>query len=126
MGLKFNNMVVTALATVKDDIVRQVDTEIRAAISKQTDEIMADLGALRAVKSTTETCLTKITDTGAFLSEILETIDKSGSDVIKILTNITPQLSAAQANQEGITSARSQLSSISALIAENLKVTHIN
>ena len=117
MGLKFNSMVVSALATVKDDIVRQVDTEIRAAITKQTDEIMADLGALRAVKSTTETCLTKITDTGDFLSEILETIDKSGSDVIKILTNITPQLSAAQANQEGITSARSQLSSISALIA---------
>lgn len=122
MSQRFNIMIKESLATLKADIVHQVDKEVRAALTLQTDELMADLGALRAVKSTIETCLTKTIDTGAFLSEILETIDKSGSDVIKILTDLTPQLSMAKANQESITLARSQLSSISGLIAENLKV----
>ena len=87
---------------------------------------MRDLGALRAVKTTVETCHANISDNGVFMSEILETITKSGSEVIKVLTNISPQLSVAKANQDGITLARSQLSSISALIAENLKVADDN
>ena len=118
-------MIKDALSTLKEDIVSKVDHEVRAALTLQTDELMRDLGALRAVKTTVETCHANISDNGVFMSEILETITKSGSEVIKVLTNISPQLSVAKANQDGITLARSQLSSISALIAENLKVFFI-
>ena len=107
---------------LQEAIAIHVSTEIHAAISVQNDRIMDMLGAIPAIKNTSELCITKIDDIYAYLGEIAESISKSATDTTDKLEAVSKDLDTAKANQESIAQARTQLSSISALISENLKV----
>ena len=106
----------------KEAIAIHVSTEIRAAISVQNDRIMEMLGAIPSVKTTSELGITKIDDVYAYLGEIAEAVSNLSSKTIDKLEAVTKDFATAKANQESIAQTRTQLSSISALLTENLKV----
>ena len=98
---------------------------------KQTDELMKDLSALRGVKQAVDLGLERINSTSDYISEAVEAITlldhKIGGINRGLLTKMAEisQTLAGKATQVELCLARSQLSALSALLSENLKVLPI-
>lgn len=105
---------------MREEIAIHVSTEIRAAISLQNDRIMDLLSAIPAVKTTSELSINKLDDVYAYLGEVVESVNVSVADTTSKLETVSKDI--AKANQESVSQTRSQLSSISALLTESLKV----
>ena len=110
---------------VKDELSHHVGVEVRAVVALQTDQLRDDIGSLHAIKIVAETCLSKVTDNGDFLNEIVESVNLTGNEVQSKIDTISQSLDTVKATQEAVTLARTQLSSISALLTENLKVCRL-
>ena len=128
-----SSLVSQGMARVQDEVATQVGVEVRAEMARQTDEIMADLGVLRGVKSTVEICLDKLNSNSEYLGETVQAIDLSTSELnakidgmeVKLaakIDGVAGQLATAKSNQESISHSSSKLSAVSALLSENLKV----
>ena len=111
---------------VRDDIVSKVRVEVRAEMARQTDELMAHIGVITAIKSTVELCHTKVSNNSDFLGEIVEAVEVGSTELKSMIEALARDLSTASSNHEAITHARTQLSSISALLTETLKVVQIH
>ena len=119
-----SNLLANTMKGLKEDIAIHVSNEIRAAISVQNDRTMELLGAIPAVKSTSEFCITKLDDIYDYLGEIAESVNNiSVEDPSGKLEAVSKDI--IKANQEAVAQTRSQLSSISALLTESLKVSRV-
>ena len=74
-----SSLVSEGMVRVQDEVAAQVGVEVRAEMARQTDELMADLGVLRGVKSTIEICLDKLNSNFEYLGETVQAIDHSTS-----------------------------------------------
>ena len=111
-----------SMATLTDTLTRHISTEISAAISMRFDDLCDDLGAVRAIKDTTELCLTKVGTTAEDIDEVIETVTKTSADQGIKLDSITQAISSSKTSLDSIPQMRTQLSSISARLTEVLKV----
>ena len=121
----FRTIVADVMVGVKDELSHHVGVEVRAVVALQTDQLRDDIGSLHAIKIVAETCLSKVTDNGDFLNEIVESVNLTGNEVQSKIDTISQSLDTVKATQEAVTLARTQLSSISALLTENLKVCRL-
>ena len=114
-----------SMESLTDTLTRHISTEIGAAISMRIDDLRDDLGAVRAIKDTTELCLTKVENTVVYIDEIIETVEtmnKNTAEVAMKLDTINQDISSSKTSLDSIPQVRTQLSCISARLTEALKV----
>ena len=115
-----------SMDTLTDTLTRHISTEISAAISMRFDELCDDLGAVRAIKDTTELCLNKVENIAEDVDEAIETVNKISVELGPKLDSIAQAVSSSRTSQDSIPQMRTQLSSISARLTEALKVAIIS
>ena len=106
----------------RDELAEVVGTEVRAELSRQTDEIMEELGVLSDVKCQVQTCSEKVKDSLEFMNETVEVVTVSTSDINSKLQCLQQTFDSTKADFDSISKSRTQLSTISALLQETLKV----
>ena len=112
-------MLSESMEKFREDISHVVGTEVRAEISRQTDELMEEFRFLRNID---ENCLDKIKDNSEFLNETVEVINLATSETNDKLEGLQNTLVATKSEVETLSKSRVQISSLSALLQETLKV----
>ena len=115
-------MLSDSMERLRDELAEVVGTEVRAELSRQTDELMEELGALSDVKGQVQTCSEKVKDSLEFMNETVEVVTVSTSDINSKLLCLQQTLDNTKADFDSISKSRTQLSTISALLQETLKV----
>ena len=115
-------MLTESMERFRDELAEVVGTEVRAELSRQTDEIMEELGVLSDVKCQVQTCSEKVKDSLEFMNETVEVVTVSTSDINSKLQCLQQTLDSTKADFDSISKSRTQLSTISALLQETLKV----
>ena len=83
---------------------------------------MEGIGAISSIKSTVELCHSSLSSNSEYLNEVAEAVHQGSTGIKDKLDSIGQDLATAKTNRESINLSRTQLSSISALLTENLKV----
>ena len=130
-----SSLVSEGMDKVCDEIATQVGREVQAEMVKQTDELMRDLGALRGVKQAVDLGLERINSTSEYLNEVVQSITLLDSKVDSINRTLLSKMELMsrdlavkfkESHAESIAFTRSQLSAMSALLSELLKVCSKN
>ena len=111
-----------SMDSLSETLTRHISIEIGAAISMRLDDLRGDLGAVQAIKATTEMCLTKVEDNVAYIDEIIDTVNKNSAQLASKLDKTLHEVSSSKMSLDSIPQVRTQLSSISARLTEALKV----
>ena len=131
-----STLVSEGMDRVRDEIANQIGIEVRAEMVRQTDQLMTDLSLLHGVKTTAELCLEGVNSNTEYTNEMAEAIAASGSDICEKLDGInhglmtkldgiSGELAGSKTHQESLSQARTQISAMTALLSENLKVRRV-
>ena len=61
---------------MKAEITQQIKTEIRSVLSRQTDEVMEDIGAMSNIKSTVELCEDILYSNSEYFNKVVEAVNQ--------------------------------------------------
>ena len=106
------DLISDSMSNLTEALTRHISVELGATISARIDEIRDDLGAMHAIKNTTETCLAKVVDTSEYIDEVLDTFNKTSDSFKTKMDSLVTAVSASKASLESIPQVRTQVSSI--------------
>ena len=110
------------MGTMTNDLLSNIGTEVCALVDQKLDEFRIN-GATSGV-DTSEMCLSKLNDNADYLKEVVEAVDGNVTQLAKIDT-LESGIADIKKTIGVLPLIRTQLSSITALLSEALKVSPI-
>ena len=111
------------MGTMTNDLLSKIGTEVCVVVDQKLDEFRIN-GATSSETDTTEMCLSKLSDNADYLKEVVDAVDGMVGHVAKIDT-LDNEIADIKKSIGVLPLIRTQLSSITALLSEALKVNLI-
>ena len=103
-----------------NNLLRKIGHEVCAVIDQKLDELRIN-GSTSSVQDTTEMCLNKLSDNSDYLKEVVDAVNGSVDQLSKI-ESLDNGIADVKKSIGFLPLIRTQLSSITALLNEALKV----